>query len=844
MANEEDLDAILRNSTWVRSLAHALVHDPELAEDAAQDALLAALRRRPDASSSLRHWFQTVILRGTRRFGLREGQRRSVEQSVSGNHSTTSTLDLVSRLDAHRMVVHAVESLDEPYRTAVLLRYFEGHTPTRIARDLQVPVATVKTRLSRALDKLRSQLDRTHRGERSAWMVALLHFDDATPRASVWYRKRRAIVGMTAAASVALFLPGWFRSEQWGREGESTRSSGQKEGALANDHQPSIRRQFSVGRTTDRSTRVGSIVDKLVVPIDQVPSGVGECGVRVVTVGGGPQSGVELEFVPDSFEALLPPRREETCHSFAWSDERGCVEVPSPSETGFLRTGPGPWATVAEARYDPHQVHALEVVVAPAISIAGKVVDELGQPVPRARLDWLPAPGLDLAQAGGSRQRRFRESSDDQGRFRFAVLPSLPDSRLEIRAEGFEVKQMPSPAASCSGLPVELKALDLQQALSGTVTTSQGVPLSGAWIWGDGAATQTTDDGRFTLPFPSSSEPWVVHAAAPGFLPVQVSVIDFQRSVEWQLVESSATLRGRVVGSHGQGVAEAWVGLLDPTVLSISGSGPTDLRILECFLAGKPHVTDPGVSCDSEGFFNIEGLDRRTYDILVVDIGSLRTQTLFAIHPETENLEIEIAGEGLLEEILGRVVDRRGQPVEGALVSPFVLGTRLEHPTGESVLSHSVAARDGCETDELGWFELGPLARDRVLVAVTGEGILPSRSFSLLPSVFDSHEDLEIVVTRIQRAVLHGDPHRADTFVILDARDQPLNVGLTRSLARTADSEVREATMWASSHQMPSGPTELQFPDDARTLQLLRDGDEIGRHVLAVEKDSVIQIRL
>lgn len=51
-------------------------------------------------------------------------------------------------------------ALDEPYRTTVLLRYYEGLTAAAIARLLSVPAGTVRWRLSQALDRLRAGVQR------------------------------------------------------------------------------------------------------------------------------------------------------------------------------------------------------------------------------------------------------------------------------------------------------------------------------------------------------------------------------------------------------------------------------------------------------------------------------------------------------------------------------------------------------------------------------------------------------------------------------------------------------------------------------------------------------------
>ena len=71
------------------------------------------------------------------------------------------------------MLAKTVLALVEPYRTTVLLRYFEGLSSAEIARRTGVPSATVRWRLMRALEELRGKLDARHGGDRRSWCVVL-----------------------------------------------------------------------------------------------------------------------------------------------------------------------------------------------------------------------------------------------------------------------------------------------------------------------------------------------------------------------------------------------------------------------------------------------------------------------------------------------------------------------------------------------------------------------------------------------------------------------------------------------------------------------------------------------
>src|SRR6185295_7589519 len=80
-----------------------------------------------------------------------------------------STADVVAEAESHKRLVLAVMQLDEPYRSTVLLRWFEDLPPREVAARLGVPVETVRTRLKRANDALRARLETRGAG----WAVAI-----------------------------------------------------------------------------------------------------------------------------------------------------------------------------------------------------------------------------------------------------------------------------------------------------------------------------------------------------------------------------------------------------------------------------------------------------------------------------------------------------------------------------------------------------------------------------------------------------------------------------------------------------------------------------------------------
>ena len=163
---------LLAESQWIQALARSLVREPEAAEDLVQETWLAALRRRPAVRESLRPWLARV-LRNQAALLRRNRLRGARDQADAVDEPLPSAADLVVRAETHRLLVGAIIELEEPYRSTVLLRYYEGLSSAEIARRRRVPSATVRTQLRRALERLREKLDQDHGGDRQRWVLAL-----------------------------------------------------------------------------------------------------------------------------------------------------------------------------------------------------------------------------------------------------------------------------------------------------------------------------------------------------------------------------------------------------------------------------------------------------------------------------------------------------------------------------------------------------------------------------------------------------------------------------------------------------------------------------------------------
>ncbi|MEW6745137.1 MAG: sigma-70 family RNA polymerase sigma factor [Planctomycetota bacterium] len=168
--------SLLSHAGFVRGLARALLDDrQDVAEDVSQEVLLTALERRPYPWRDPRAWLAQVTRNKVSLW--RRGMERQTarERSVASEEMlSATTLEKVEQLETHRHVVEALSNLREPYRTVIMLRFFDGLPRRRIAVRLGIPPATVSSRLQRALDELRRSLDSEYGGDRCSWRRCLL----------------------------------------------------------------------------------------------------------------------------------------------------------------------------------------------------------------------------------------------------------------------------------------------------------------------------------------------------------------------------------------------------------------------------------------------------------------------------------------------------------------------------------------------------------------------------------------------------------------------------------------------------------------------------------------------
>ena len=142
--------------------AFGLLHDREAAEDAVQESALKAWRKLGNlrAGGEPRPWF----------FGIVANQCRTTTRGRWWSVLRLTAPPVTGALSPENVAVGAVElrralaQLRPEQREALVLRHYLDLPIEEVARICGVPVGTVKSRVSRAIDHIRPHLDRADAG--------------------------------------------------------------------------------------------------------------------------------------------------------------------------------------------------------------------------------------------------------------------------------------------------------------------------------------------------------------------------------------------------------------------------------------------------------------------------------------------------------------------------------------------------------------------------------------------------------------------------------------------------------------------------------------------------------
>jgi RNA polymerase sigma-70 factor (ECF subfamily) len=159
--NDQAFDEIVRRYQDVAfRVALVLVGDAETAADAAQEAVIKAYRALDcfDTTRPFRPWLLRIVANQARDHLKSRGRREAFAVQLGerlprgGNHSLD---EIVVADDEQKRLAAAINGLRPEERKAIAMRYFLGLSEGEMAEALSCRRGTVKSRLSRALAKLR-----------------------------------------------------------------------------------------------------------------------------------------------------------------------------------------------------------------------------------------------------------------------------------------------------------------------------------------------------------------------------------------------------------------------------------------------------------------------------------------------------------------------------------------------------------------------------------------------------------------------------------------------------------------------------------------------------------------
>ena len=155
-----DAETLLQHSAWLARFARALVANESELDDVVQQTYAQALAQPPRHARNLRGWLGAIARNVVRTRARSDSARVAREVALPPPPPVESPDQAVERAELRRMVVEAVLALNEPYRSTVILRFFEEQEVAAIARLTRTGEDTVRTRLRRGVARVRELLER------------------------------------------------------------------------------------------------------------------------------------------------------------------------------------------------------------------------------------------------------------------------------------------------------------------------------------------------------------------------------------------------------------------------------------------------------------------------------------------------------------------------------------------------------------------------------------------------------------------------------------------------------------------------------------------------------------
>lgn len=137
--------------------AYLILKDRQSADEVVQETVIKMWENLPSLrdSGSLKPWLMRIVVNEAKRQFRKKSISTVSLESVSEIPDDDYNIDeLLVQEENHQMLREALSSLSPEQREVIVLRYFSDLTVPEIAAAISIPEGTVKSRISRALDKL------------------------------------------------------------------------------------------------------------------------------------------------------------------------------------------------------------------------------------------------------------------------------------------------------------------------------------------------------------------------------------------------------------------------------------------------------------------------------------------------------------------------------------------------------------------------------------------------------------------------------------------------------------------------------------------------------------------
>lgn len=151
---------VRRHAPVAHRVAYVITTNAADADDALQVGTMKAWRNiaRFDPERPFRPWFTTIVANTARNRARAWTRRQATVMRLRPEVPPADPADHAVSADEAAAVVAALETIPEKYRRAVMLRHVVGLSERATADALGVRPGTVKSRVSRGLDRLRAAL--------------------------------------------------------------------------------------------------------------------------------------------------------------------------------------------------------------------------------------------------------------------------------------------------------------------------------------------------------------------------------------------------------------------------------------------------------------------------------------------------------------------------------------------------------------------------------------------------------------------------------------------------------------------------------------------------------------